>query len=525
MHSKLKEIYLLLALLSLFCILAINRAAFPDLDHGDEFTDANVLNAGENFVKFGFSKLYFLPLYEPYSKPYLEKPVNLYTHYPPLSEIVNGFIRIIFQANSLYTFRIFSLFLSWLTILFWYLLIKKITNSNMISFLSALFFLTNPMFIFGMDSLHESAYSEFFRVFILFVFTLYIYSTRQKKILLAGLWVLILMLAFVTFEYYVYLVLFLLLFRVFFPWSKKALSKRTISILISAQLVSLLIHFIQNCLYFGGLAAAFNDFKNAAFTSVLNRPDTALSLNLSTWFQYVIFRNFSLVFPFYPSVLFLSIFFSYLLYRALLPETKGKIKILFSFGIISAICGISWYIVMPSHSLAHAFVNFLARHLLPVAAISFALFLYIIFSFTREHINNNIFVRVLASGMAFTIAISGIKNSQLPVTAENLRSAQDFFIFKQCLLKLKEVSKDDDDIGLNYYRYPFIRYYANRRCKTIFDKNALGQAQALPHYFIFFPYNNPAASELFQSLQEKYAPLWNCDSLRFSSAFFKLKNQ
>lgn len=525
MHSKLKEIYPLLALLSLFCILAINRAAFPDLDHGDEFTDANVLNAGENFVRLGFSKLYFLPLFEPYSKPYLEKPVNLYTRYPPLSEIVNGFIRGVFRTDSLYTFRIFSLFLSWFTILFWYLLLKKITDSNMISFLFTLFFLTNPMFIFGMDSLHESAYSEFFRVFILFVFTLYIYPTRQKKILLAGSWMLILALSFVTVEYHVYLVLFFLLFRVFFPWSKKALSRRTISILISAQLISLLIHFIQNCLYLGSPAAALNDFKNAAFTSVLNRPDTFLSLNLSTWFQYVILRNFSLAFLFCPSVLFLSTFFSYLFYRVLSPEAKRKIKTLFSFNIILALCGISWYVVMPSHSLAHAFVNFLARHLVPVAAIGLALFLYIIFSFVKEHINNNFYLRALAVCMAFIIVITGIRKSQLPVTAENLRSAQDFLIFKQCLLKLKEASQENDDIGLNYYRYPFIRYYANRHCKMIFDKNSLERLEKFPRFFIFFPYHNPAANELFQSLQEQYVPLWKCDSLRFTSVFFKLKSQ
>lgn len=520
----LKKMRLPLVLVLLFFVFAFNRAIFPDLDHGDEFSDACVLQAGENFVKFGFSKLYFLPLHEPHPMPSIDKPDNLYTHNPPLPEIINGFIRVIFRTDSLYAFRIFSLFISLFTILFWYLLIRNITGSNVTGFLSALFFLTNPLFIYSMDSLHVEAYSEFLRSLILLVFTLYV-RVSQKKAAFFCLWTLILAQSLVTVEYIFYLPLFFIFFRIFFPWSRKILSVRIVCLLVAAQVSGFIIHFIQNSFYFGSPVLAFNDLKSVTFASILNRQDTSLSLSLYNWIRHVLLRNFSLVFPFYPSVLFLGIFFSWLIYQVLSPQAREKIKFLFLFCLVLMICGVSWYVLMPSQSLAHAYVNFLARHLIPVAAIGFALFFHIVFSFAKEKTNNSLYVRIIGVCMAFVIAITGIARSQLPVTEENLKLARDFLIFKQHLLQLKETSDEKDEIGLNYYRYPFISYYTHRSCRRIFDKNALGQMKALPRYFIFFPYNNPAGDELFQSLKEKYTPLWTGNSARFSSVFLKLKSQ
>lgn len=381
------------------------------------------------------------------------------------------------------------------------------------------------MFIFGMDSLHELCYSEFIRFLFLFVFVTYVYSSRSKKMLLFCLWWLIFIQTLITVEYIFYLFLFFILFRIFFPWAKKELSIRIVVVLLSAQLAGILLHFAQNCLYFGSFALALDDLKNITLASVTHRPDMALTLNLPAWFEHVLLRNLSLVLQFSWPVLFLGVFFSILIYRVLSFESKGKVRFLFYLCIIFLLCGISWYVIMPSHSLAHAYVNFLARHLIPVAAMGFALFFYIIFSFIKEHANNNLYLRAICIGMVFIIAISGIRRSQLPVTAENLKAAQDFLSFKQCLLKLKEASAESDDIGLNYYRYPFIRYYTHRRCVTVFAKNFLEGLPNLPEYFIFFPYNSKDANELFQFLKEKYSPLWDCNSPRFPSLFFQLKSR
>lgn len=50
----------LISLTILFLVLAYFRLSFPDLNHGDEYSDANILNAGENFVRFDFLKCRFL---------------------------------------------------------------------------------------------------------------------------------------------------------------------------------------------------------------------------------------------------------------------------------------------------------------------------------------------------------------------------------------------------------------------------------------------------------------------------------
>lgn len=91
-----KNVVIVLSILFLF--ITFPRIIFPDLDHGDEYSDAEVLSSGENFVRFGFIKTRFLQMHE----PHLDKPENLYTHYPGLPDIINGFLRKVFKTDSLY---------------------------------------------------------------------------------------------------------------------------------------------------------------------------------------------------------------------------------------------------------------------------------------------------------------------------------------------------------------------------------------------------------------------------------------
>ena len=114
--------HVILGLVLLFILLAFFRIAFPDLSHGDEFSDANVLNAGENFARFGFVKCRFLPMFE----PQLKEPAELYTHYPPLPDIINGALRKVFKTDSLYFFRGIALLFAFLNLLFWFLFISGI---------------------------------------------------------------------------------------------------------------------------------------------------------------------------------------------------------------------------------------------------------------------------------------------------------------------------------------------------------------------------------------------------------------
>lgn len=132
-----KRVFVILGVI--FFLLAIPRVMFPDLDHGDEASDANVLNAGQNFVRFGFLKTHFLPLFEPQA----DFPEGLYTHYPPLPDITNGLLRSVFKTEALWFFRAMSLLCALFNVIFWYLFIYRFTKSMEIACLASLFYLTD----------------------------------------------------------------------------------------------------------------------------------------------------------------------------------------------------------------------------------------------------------------------------------------------------------------------------------------------------------------------------------------------
>ena len=138
----------------------------------------------------------------------------------------------------------------------------------------------------------------------------------------------------------------------------KPISITALLVLGSAPVAGFLLHLLQNAWYFGSLSLAFHDLKDSFLKRTIGGYELPQGLNFLAWFKYVILRNFSLVFYFDALVVLLSIFFAFLLYSKLSDKSREEIKTLFRLFIILIICGISWYVFFPSHSLAHAFVNF-----------------------------------------------------------------------------------------------------------------------------------------------------------------------
>jgi len=512
-----KNILIILGVI--FVCIAIPRIIFPDLDHGDEFADADVLNAAANFVTFGFIKTHFLPFFS----PQFDTPEGPYTHYPPLTQIFYGIVSILFRTDSLYFFRIIALFFTFLNLIFWYFFIRKITGSPGLGFLCAIFYLTNPFFIYGADALNHASYSDFLRSFILYVFLIMLGAPRNRKTLLLWLlWILNVIGSLVSFEYIIFLSLFFILFRYFFKAAKSSLSWKAIFVLLTAPVFGFLLHFLQNAWYFGSFQLAFQDFKNIAIQRIVNSADAPV-MTFYAWWNYVIVRNFSLIFLFNYLLLFMLSFYSYLLYHRLSPESKKELNPLLRLFILLAVCGVSWYIAFPSHSWAHAFVGFLVRHLVPVASVGFTIFCFIIIRYIKENLSFRRYANIFLILIIVTIAITGIRNSQLPVTPGKIKGAQEFIKFKECLLKLNEISQQKDEVAVNYFRFPFIRYYTNRHCVAIFNKPSLERLSVYPRYFIFLPYNNQDAQVLYEYLKDRYTPLWQCNSLSFPAVFFELK--
>ncbi|MCM8786797.1 MAG: hypothetical protein NC935_01945 [Candidatus Omnitrophica bacterium] len=514
--KKYKNIIILIFLSLIFFSIAFIRLQFVELDHGDEFADANVLTAGKNFAKFGFIKCKFLPHFT----QQLYTPKDPYLHYPPLPEIINGFLQKVFKVRTLFVFRAISIFFSFLNFIFFYLFIKKLTGLTFFATLAGIFFLVNPYFIFGMDSLHQMAFADFFRTLILFCFVSLDKIESNKKKFLFFLWILFFIESLLTFEYIIYLVLFFILYK-YFLQPKKDIGWGQILFLFSAPISAFLLHFLQNVWYFGDFDLALADFGQIAKERILQSKDMPLpNFNFFGWWNYVIVKYFNAVFVFNYFLLFFTFFLSYVIYQNLDREHKVKIKFYCKLFFVFILCGISWYVVFSAHSFAHAFVPFLYRHIVPAAALWFSIFFYLLYIYAN--IKRSLISKLIVSFVFIFVIFSNITASELPISVQKRKSAQDFLVFKDCLLKLKNISLQDDLISTNYYRFPFMRWYLDRNVLPIFDKETLETLTKKPRYFIFLPYNNQRTIELFQYLEKEHQLLFNCTSSRFPSIFFKL---
>ncbi|MFH1876325.1 MAG: hypothetical protein ABH865_05500 [Candidatus Omnitrophota bacterium] len=506
-------------LVMLFLCVAVPRFQFPDLDHGDDYQDADVLNSGTNFERFGFVACRFLPVLQ----LGLESPRDPYTHYPPLPQIINGVLRKVFKTGSLSFFRAVALLVSLANFLFWYWCVLLLTRSRGIGIISAIFYLTNPFFIYGIDSLSEFLYADALRSVILFVFLYRQTAARPGRWLAWVLWGLIFTTSLVSFEYIIFFSLFFILCRYFLP-SLRAPSWKLIVFLCTAPVAGFLLHFIQNAWYFADASRAFDDLRSSATERIVASKDSSLSLNFSSWWREVVLRNVTLVFIFNHFLLLFSFFVGYLARRNLSGQDKARAASLGRFFVILFICGLTWYVFFPSHSLAHTYVLFLARHLVPAATIGFSLLFFILFAAARNAPQYAVVIKnICITGGVIFVAVSGISRTGLPVTKDLREYARDFFMIKQCLVQLRVRSDKKDTIAINYHRSPFVRYYTDRFVQNIFGVPELTALHRLPRYFIFMPYNNKPTAELLEFLQEQYMQVLESRSRRFPALVFELK--
>ncbi|MGD0335585.1 MAG: hypothetical protein ABSB18_00585, partial [Candidatus Omnitrophota bacterium] len=340
---------------------------------------------------------------------------------------------------------------------------------------------------------------------------------------MALLYLLLFIQSLIDYESIVYFALFAILFNVFIRNEERRLHIKEIIILLTAPVLGFLILFLRNSWYFGSFLIAFDDLRKTAIGGVAHRYDTSLPLNLFNWSKYVLANNFSLALLFDYSILSVGVICCYFLYRPLPNALKQRIKNLFFLALLLTICGIGWYVLFPAHSLAHAFVLVLSRHLLPVAAIGFTIFILVIFFRIREGDGINLWLRLFLIGIIVSIALTGIIKSQLPITKARIERSLDFLKFKECLLLLKGMSRQEDEIGVNYYRSPFINYYTQRHCRLIFDRASLEQSKELPEYFILLPYADKDSKGLYQFVSQRYTRRFQCQSWRFPAIFFELR--
>jgi len=514
-----KDRYFLIIIALCFLALGIPRIFYPDLDHGEDWADAGVLNAAENFARYGFLKYRFLPI-EGFWNP---DKLFVYTHMPPLAHIFYGILRVLFNIKSLYVFRGVALVFSFFNVFFWYLFIKRFSGSSGFALLASLFYLTNPFFIYGIDALNQINPSDVVRsaIFLLF-FGMVLAPASQRQRYVKIIWLLFFIGSWLTFEYIIYFFVFFVLFRFFFKEAREAVSWKLIFFLSTAPILALVMHFLQNAWYFGSLTLAFQDFKTIGLQRIMSSTDLPMPLTFSNWWKFVLLRNISLIMMFNSYLLISAIAASIFIYLNVLPSYRLLLRRIFVLGIIFFISGITWYVFFPAHSLAHTFIMYLVHHLLPLAAVSFAIFIYLLYAFIKTQ-GENLFKVAFVLAATIFIMVNGVLQSGLPVTRDAINSAKDFLVLKRCLFELKARLGDRDEIGSNFYRHFFIAYYLKRSCILVANKKMLLDLPNPPRFFIFLPYAHLPAQELAKAISENYKILFSCNSRRFPFLIFELR--
>lgn len=163
-------------------IFALNRATHEYRWSAWAIGDAQNLNAALHFKNEGFLRHYFLTYYHP---GYLgksigsETEIGYYTHYPPLSAILNGVIACL-SGNKLFIFRAVAIFFSALALFFWYFIACQFFDKR-IALLSTIFIGSSVAFLEFIDGLSGYTYDEFYSYGAILLFLIAENNERVKK--------------------------------------------------------------------------------------------------------------------------------------------------------------------------------------------------------------------------------------------------------------------------------------------------------------------------------------------------------
>lgn len=320
---------------------------------GDEFSEKNTHSALRYFKENGFSGTYWLPVFN-YDEIQAGIPKLVYTHYPALPDILAGFYAEILNTTNPQIIRIFPLLLSVGWFLFIFYMLGKMLPDKRAAFLSACIIVLSNYFIAWADNLHKHMYEEALKWIFVFGLFRYFESGRKNTFLLAGLCILYIISANISFEP----ILFLAVITVGFTWTytKRILTKETIFLGLAA-VVGFGLHLWQNTLHFGTLEIALKDLTNSAVMRTVG--DTSSHLNelkrTLHWQDYVLipFHWLNRIERFFLIPGWAMLYLSYLGLRKLKQENLK----LYQIAITILVAGLIWSFAMAQHFLVHNFTT------------------------------------------------------------------------------------------------------------------------------------------------------------------------
>lgn len=316
--------------------------------YGDAFSSRNVHSSAMWFTDIGYAKTKGLPVFN-YTGNFNQSGTEVYTHYPPLPDILGGVYARILNTKDPYTIAVFPILLS--VFFFFFLLtgLKKIIPDTTSAFISWGLLVTSCYFICWADDLHQHLYTELLKW--VYIYILYRYFTEgKKKWMLPSLCLVYFIQSWLTFESIPFLAIITAGFFIIF--TRKMFSS-TCLLLLSMPVAGVALHLFQNYLYFGDWQAVVEDMKGALLKRTTGETDNELGRAvrsydfLKMWgyeFWFRIGRMFSL-----PAISFviISVFALKNLYR--------HHRIHFKMAILFFMAGIAWIFVMPQHAVVHTF--------------------------------------------------------------------------------------------------------------------------------------------------------------------------
>lgn len=346
--------------------------------YGDAFSSRNVHSSAMWFKDIGYRKTKALPVFN-YTGNFNQGGVEVYTHYPPLPDILGGIYARILNTKNARTIAIFPMLLSIFFFFFLQKALRKLVPDPKAAFVSWLMMVMSCYFICWADDLHQHLYTELLKW--VFIWLLYLfYSGEKKKWMLPVLCVLFFIQSLLTFEAIPFLAIVTIGFSLIF--TKKILTVTNLLLLLM-PVTGFALHLFQDYLYLGSWQAVRDDMKDAflkrttgQFTNELGRTikphDFVRMWKYELWFR--IGRMFTLSAIPFIVITSLALYHFY-------KENRNHFKMAITFFI----AGIAWIFLMPQHAVVHTFT---VKHLAVFVAFVSGYGLMKYLKLLRQHIRS-----------------------------------------------------------------------------------------------------------------------------------------
>jgi len=368
------------------CVISTTDVLWP----GDSQSDVNVITSGENFAKYGFTRLRFLPIQ--HVGPLSDSPWY-YLHYPPLPYVISGLL----QRAGVHNLTWMRIFCGTLLIIGCVCMYRGLgVVIGPFGAVCGFGFLASTLYFFTYAiSVHQHTYNVFFLgLFFLFFFR-GIHGQGVKKGTWTGCWLVLFFSSLSSFEFILYPQVFAWIYVLATGQVRRRW--RLLVVLAAAPVAGVGLHFLQNC-WAVGWSAALAD--NLGFTKrdvgglaqrfeVMSKVPKLVLQRSSTFFRFS-----------WPAISLLAVVV-YALRRKVCPKMSRHTNALL-LAVLLAPAG--WYCLMPSHTAKHMHT---VNQLLPLIIVAVGVALSIILRLLLEK-DTTFWGRILAGSVLAALLLNQV---------------------------------------------------------------------------------------------------------------------